>query len=564
MVTTANAAVTRLSGADRYSTADAIVQFGWKTGAETAVLASGLSANTIDALTVAPLAKAKNAPVILVNPKDSVATIVSKFTALNTKVVYIANGTGIISSKVEEALKTSGIATVNRLGGDNRYETSLNIAREIGSSTSIVVASGDNAHLVDSLSIAPIAAVKGMPIFLSGRSLDSATSSYIKGLGVKTTYVIGENDTVSDGIAKELPGVIRLAGTTRYETNAKVVDNFRADTSLNFNNIFIASGENENLIDALAGAPLAASKGAPIIFVHDNINSVVNTLLKSIVTGTTNIIELGGTSAVTAAATNAINTIQIETGVVTFPDENLEKIIRKTIQKPDGDILIGDVNKITEMRADEINITNLKGIENMTSLIRLSLSSNAISDIEPLKALNNLVTLSLDRNQISNLEPLKQLTKLGDLRLIDNEIINIDPLKSLTNLSALYLNRNQIINIEPLKTLLKLTTLDLVDNDIINIDPLKTLTRMRNLDLMYNQITDITAVKGLTNLNMLIINNNQISNIDSLVGLTKLSVLTIYNNKISESEASIRKKFSGLNLSQFYVTEEEALGDMGA
>lgn len=33
-VRTANAAVTRLSGADRYSTADAIVQFGWKTGAE--------------------------------------------------------------------------------------------------------------------------------------------------------------------------------------------------------------------------------------------------------------------------------------------------------------------------------------------------------------------------------------------------------------------------------------------------------------------------------------------------------------------------------------------------
>ena len=216
---------------------------------------------------------------------------------------------GLFLSNVEEGLKAAGITTV-RLGGANRYETALNIAKTLGASTSIVVASGDDAHLVDSLSIAPIAAAKGMPIFLAGSSLDAATSAYIKSLGAKTTYVIGEADTVSEAIASVLPGVIRLAGTTRYETNAKVVDNFKADTSLNLNNIFIASGENANLIDALAGAPLAASIGAPIIFVHDTINPDVNTLLKSIINATTKITELGGISAVTPLATYTIDTIQ--------------------------------------------------------------------------------------------------------------------------------------------------------------------------------------------------------------------------------------------------------------
>ncbi|WP_376770099.1 cell wall-binding repeat-containing protein [Clostridium bowmanii] len=66
---------------------------------------------------------------------------------------------------------------------------------------------------------------------------------------------------------------MKLAGTTRYETNAKVVDNFKADTSLNLNNIFISSGEEMNYIDTLAGAPLAVSIGAPIIFIHNTINS---------------------------------------------------------------------------------------------------------------------------------------------------------------------------------------------------------------------------------------------------------------------------------------------------
>ncbi|MGK0466477.1 hypothetical protein [Clostridium sp.] len=51
------------------------------------VLALGLDANNVDALTLAPLSKAKNTPVVIVNSKDSVATIVAKFTALNAKIV---------------------------------------------------------------------------------------------------------------------------------------------------------------------------------------------------------------------------------------------------------------------------------------------------------------------------------------------------------------------------------------------------------------------------------------------------------------------------------------------
>ena len=314
VVITANAETTRLSGTDRYLTSDAIVKAGWPTGAETAVLASGLDANKVDALTVAPLAKTKNAPVVLVNPKDSVATIVSKFKALNIKTVYIANGVGVISTQVEAGLKAASITTVNRLGGANRYQTALNIAKELGASNSIVVACGDDAHLVDSLSIAPIAAAKGMPIFLCGSSLDAVTTTYINSLGVKTTYVLGGTSVVSDKAVSSLKGVTRLFGDGRYETNAKVVDTFKTDTALNFNNIYIASGEDANLIDALAGAPLAALTGAPIIFVHDTINPAVNTLLKSIVNTTTKITELGGIGAVTTAANRAINTIQ--TGIM--------------------------------------------------------------------------------------------------------------------------------------------------------------------------------------------------------------------------------------------------------
>lgn len=539
VVTTANAEITRLSGADRYLTSDAIVKAGWPTGAETAILASGFNANRVDALTVAPLAKAKNAPVILVNPRElSVKAIVSKITDLNTKIVYIANGTGVFSVEVEEGLKAAGITTV-RLGGANRYETALNIAKKLGSSTSVVVASGDDAHLVDSLSIAPIAAAKGMPIFLSGSSLDADTSAYIKVLGAKTTYVIGEADTVSEAIASMLSGVIRLAGSTRYETNAKVVDNFKEDTSLNLNNIFIASGEEINYIDALAGAPLAASIGAPIIFVHDTINSDINTLLRSVINATTKITTLGGVYAVTPLATYTIDTIQ--TGVdnntaVTFPDKNLEQIVREQIRKPNGDILKSDVERITILLGSYKNIIDITGMENMINMGTLYLANNRISNIEPLKGMTNLGTAFLAYNQISNMEPLKGMSNLGYLDLSNNLISNLEPLKGLNKLLSLELSGNQINNLEPLKGLTKLDHLAIVNNQISNLEPLKALSNLSRLWLDNNQISKLDGLQGLTNLNDLCLSNNQIINLEPLRELTNLTGMDLRNNQIIDLE----------------------------
>ena len=162
--TTANAAVIRLSGLDRYATSTKVAE-AWPTTPTTAILAAGVG-HEVDALTVAPLAKQKNAPIILVDTAATTATIVAQFSKYTT--VYIANGTGVVSSSVETALTAAG-KTVIRLGGATRYVTALNIAKALGTATSIVVANGDDEHLVDSLSIASIAAAKGMPIFLSSQ-----------------------------------------------------------------------------------------------------------------------------------------------------------------------------------------------------------------------------------------------------------------------------------------------------------------------------------------------------------------------------------------------------------
>lgn len=67
--------------------------------------------------------------------------------------------------------------------------------------------------------------------------------------------------------------------------------------------------------------------------------------------------------------------------VVTFPDYNLETIVRSAIDKPTGDILSTDLATLSQLFAYNKNITDITGLEYCTSLTTLQLGGNAISDV---------------------------------------------------------------------------------------------------------------------------------------------------------------------------------------
>ena len=125
----------------------------------------------------------------------------------------------------------------------------------------------------------------------------------------------------------------------------------------------------------------------------------------------------------------SVNKQVIESSGISFPDSNLEKVVREQIKKTTGNILKGDVNKITSLRADEKNITNLSGIENLTNMTELFLNKNKISNIEPLKKLIKLTALYITDNQISHTEALKGLTNMTKLSLENNNIKDYTPVK---------------------------------------------------------------------------------------------------------------------------------------
>ena len=143
---------------------------------------------------------------------------------------------------------------------------------------------------------------------------------------------------------------------------------------------------------------------------------------------------------------------------------------------------------------------------------RLSLYGKGITDISEIKGLETLTSLEvlwLQNNQITEIKGLETLTNLEELWLHNNQISEIKGLETLTNLKELYLENNQISEIKGLETLTNLKNLDLANNQISEIKGLETLTNLKSLNLAYNQISEIKGLDTLTNLDDLMLDFNK-------------------------------------------------------
>jgi len=298
--------VERLAGQDRYETAARIAQAGWPGTADYAVLAAGMDDNLVDALTAAPLAEAKNAPILLTQGDSLNAFARSELQRLKVKTVYVTSGPGVIKQPVIDQVTALGIS-VEQLGGVDRFATAVNIAKKLAASqdfTRIIVATGfANA---DALSVASVAAAEGMPILLAGvDSLPGTTAAYIDSLkeSITDTYVVGGSGAVSDTVLAALPHAQRAAGADRFATNVAVLQKFAQN--LSYGHVFVANGLEDHLVDALAAAPLAARTASPMVLSAAAMPAATIAYVKSNLLPRT-VTVLGGEAVVPAASLTAI------------------------------------------------------------------------------------------------------------------------------------------------------------------------------------------------------------------------------------------------------------------
>ncbi|MDY6912801.1 MAG: hypothetical protein SVM79_10645, partial [Chloroflexota bacterium] len=138
---------------------------------------------------------------------------------------------------------------------------------------------------------------------------------------------------------------------------------------------------------------------------------------------------------------------------VTFPDPNLEDLIREAFDRPSGDIYESDLKLLQELRANEKGITDLTGLKHCANLKILDLAGNDVEDLTPISNLTSLTDLGLYQNEISDITPLANLTGLNLIVLGENQVSDITPLANLTSLIYLYLADNQISDASPVSNL---------------------------------------------------------------------------------------------------------------
>jgi hypothetical protein len=272
--------------------------------------------------------------------------------------------------------------------------------------------------------------------------------------------------------------------------------------------------------------------------------------------------EVAGTAAITVTAISAEVCTDPEQ-VVTFPDPLLEAAVRALFQIPEEPLTCFDVQQAvpSEVNDDgqEINnvlllnrtespekVMSLEGLQHLTSLVRLELEGNNLTDadIGVLSSLTSLTELSLDSNDITDLTPLSGLSNLTVLGFYDNEVEDLGPLAELTNLEIIYASENRINSLAALSGLTNLQHLWLFDNCrgegfsdcITDISPLAGLTALESLIITTNEVADISAVATMTSLRLLHAASNQISDISALGSLTELETVRIDDNPIASLE----------------------------
>ena len=220
---------------------------------------------------------------------------------------------------------------------------------------------------------------------------------------------------------------------------------------------------------------------------------------------------------------------------VDIPDSNLRAVIAETLDVKT--IRADDMAKLTVLRANDKNISDLTGLEFARNLEELWIKDNPLRDLSPISKCTNLKILGTQGTPILDFSPLAGLTKLEWLWLqVDSSAKDIAPLANLTNLQELVFYGGDVVDISALANLRELRNLTFKHNAVVDISPIARLTKLEFLSLHNNRIVDISPLRNLTKLRVLVIDggDGRISDLSPLSKLTNLKDLDIGNCKISD------------------------------
>ncbi|NWQ41923.1 S8 family serine peptidase [Bacillus sp. EB106-08-02-XG196] len=280
--------IQRVSGKNRFELAVNISKAGWQESSHTVVLTNYIS--FADALASSPLAFKENAPILLTHKDFLTSETKEEIQRLKPQKVIVIGGPGSISESVIDSVSSLGIATVERIGGKDRFEVAYHIAQRMGATNTAIIANGLN--FPDALAIAPYAARNGYIFILTTKdSIPNNIKRILQEKGIQHTIVVGGEGSVSEAVVSRLPQPIRINGKDRFEVAGNIIENLQITPEI----LYFATGYS--FADAMTGSVLAAKEnGAMLLTSPTNLPLSIQQTVKA--TNLTKYKILGGTGSI--------------------------------------------------------------------------------------------------------------------------------------------------------------------------------------------------------------------------------------------------------------------------
>ncbi len=253
--------VTRAAGPDRYATAAQASRIRFEPQVDVAYVTSGL--NYPDGLAAVPLASIERGPLLLVHDDGVPATTETELARLEPARIVVLGGASAVSDAVVAELQAHvrGTAPVERLAGDDRFATAVQVSQALfpTGADRVFLARGDD--FADALSAGPAAAHVGGPILFTGPdTLPEVTRAELERLEPLRITIVGGEAAVSAGVEATVrpmaPLVERIFGPDRVATSVAVARAVFGDSPAL---VFVATADN--FPDALTGGAVAGDAG---------------------------------------------------------------------------------------------------------------------------------------------------------------------------------------------------------------------------------------------------------------------------------------------------------------
>lgn len=200
---------------------------------------------------------------------------------------------------------------IQRLSGDNRYETSVEVSeKNFKSADTVVLASGQN--IADALVASSYADIEEAPILLTNKnSISDEVLDEIERLKADKVVIVGGQSSVSSSVESRLKKedikVTRISGSDRFDTSDKLSQEVSRLSKKSSQAILVNGYKN---IDALSVSSLATKEELPILLNGRNaLNMSVKNRLKQM--NVNKVYIIGGNNSISSDVEKELKRMQI-------------------------------------------------------------------------------------------------------------------------------------------------------------------------------------------------------------------------------------------------------------